>query len=160
MRRPVRIYCNVLRVCNPFRRRIRLWRQELLPPLRRGSQQKTVIEQQKSEYQNEVVQECVIRSEDDWNLPSRHDEKADDAPAPWQKQHEHQSELERQRGAGCEGVEAKRQVLRVPANPRGQRAVLIVLVHGGEVAPLGIAASELHHTRLKVDAKPLPLQQK
>src|SRR5208283_80836 len=108
MRRPVRIYGIVLRVCNPFRRRIRLWRQELLPRLRRDSQQKTVIQQQESEYQNEVVQECVIGGEDDWNLPSRHNEKADDAPAPWQKQHEHHSELKRQRGPCGEGVKSKR----------------------------------------------------
>ena len=87
--------------------------------------------------QNQVVQERVVRGEDDRNLPRGHNEEAEDAPAPRQKQHEHQAELQHQRGAGGEGVEPVRQVLHVPANPGRQRAVLVVLVHGGEVAPLG-----------------------
>src|SRR5580692_6867637 len=51
-------------------------------------------------------------------------------------------------------------MLYVPADPRGQRAVLVVLVHGGKVTPPGIAAGDFCHTRLEVDAKPFPLQQK
>ncbi len=50
-------------------------------------------------------------------------------------------------------------MLRVPADPRGQRAVLVVLVHRGEVAPGRVAARQLHHARLEVDAEPLPQQQ-
>ena len=52
-----------------------------------------------------------------------------------------------------------RQVLHVPANPGGQRPVLVILVHGGEVPPLRISAQNLDHAGFKVDAKPLPLQQ-
>ena len=52
-----------------------------------------------------------------------------------------------------------RQVLHVPADPRGQRAILVVLVHGRKVAPLRVAAGELHHARFEINPKPLPLQQ-
>ena len=48
------------------------------------------------------------------------------------------------------------KVLEVPANPCRQRAVLVVLVHGGEIAPCGIAALEFDDAGLEVDPEPLP----
>src|SRR5262245_14481126 len=53
-----------------------------------------------------------------------------------------------------------RKMLHIPSDPRGQRPVLVVLIHGSEVAPLRIAAQQLDRARLKIDAKPLPQQQK
>src|ERR1700753_2591465 len=50
-------------------------------------------------------------------------------------------------------------MLDIPADPAWQRAVLVVLVHCGQVTPLDIAAEPLHQARLEVDAEPLPLQQ-
>ncbi len=76
-----------------------------------------------------------------------------------QEQHEHQAEFQHQRGSGRKGMKPVRQMLYVPADPGGQRAVLVVVVHGGEVSPLNISAGQLHHARFEVDAKPLPLQQ-
>ncbi len=49
-----------------------------------------------------------------------------------------------------------RQVLDVPADPRWQRAVLVVLIHRREIAPFNIAAQQFHNAGLKVDAEPLP----
>ena len=37
-----------------------------------------------------------------------------------------------------------RQVLNIPANPGGQRTVLVVLVHSGQMPPLFVAAEQLH----------------
>src|SRR5580700_1852495 len=51
-------------------------------------------------------------------------------------------------------------MLHIPANPCRQRTVLVVLIHGGEVAPLLLATDQLHQARVEVDSKPLPLQQK
>src|SRR2546426_10963710 len=51
-----------------------------------------------------------------------------------------------------------RQMLHIPADPSGQRTILIVLVHRGQIAPLGISASYLRDARFEVDAEPLPLQ--
>ena len=50
-------------------------------------------------------------------------------------------------------------MLHVPADPGGQRAVLVVLVHRGEVTPLLVAAEPLHQPRFEVDTKPFPLQE-
>src|SRR5215467_11436334 len=52
-----------------------------------------------------------------------------------------------------------RKVLSVPANPGRQGAVLVVLVHGGEMPPLRIAAQQFDGARLEINPKPLPLQQ-
>ena len=51
-----------------------------------------------------------------------------------------------------------RQMLHIPADPSGQRPILVVLVHRGQVAPLGISAGDLCDARFEVDAEPLPLQ--
>src|SRR6516164_9769498 len=51
-------------------------------------------------------------------------------------------------------------MLHVPTDPGRQRTVLIVLVHGREVTPLGIVACDLDHSRLEIDAKPFPQQEK
>src|SRR2546427_11307908 len=52
------------------------------------------------------------------------------------------------------------QVMRIPANPGGQRAVLIVLVHGRQVTPLWIAPGDLGYAGLEVNREPNPQQQK
>ena len=52
------------------------------------------------------------------------------------------------------------QVLHVPANPSGKRTVLIIVVHGREVAPRIVAAGELHEAGFEIDAKPFPEKQK
>src|ERR1700739_3111647 len=51
-------------------------------------------------------------------------------------------------------------MLRVPADPGGEGTVLIVLVHGGEVAPLGVAAGDFGDAGFEVDTKPFPEKQK
>src|ERR1700677_3505096 len=56
-------------------------------------------------------------------------------------------------------MEPVRQMLHVPANPCGQRTLLIVLIHGCKVAPLWISTHDLRDAGLEVDAKPLPEQQ-
>ncbi len=71
-------------------------------------------------------------------------------------EHEFGGKGEEDRG----GVKSVREVLHVPANPARQRAILIVVVHGGEIAPGSVAAGELHHAGFEIDAKPFPEQQK
>src|SRR5712671_7434207 len=51
-------------------------------------------------------------------------------------------------------------MLQVPADPSGQRTILVILVHGGEVAPLGIAAGDLGDAGLEVNAEPFPKEKK
>ena len=123
------------------------------------AKQKLVIEQQKAEREHEVIQKRVIRGEDDADLPRRDDEEADQAHAAREEHHEHQAQLQPQRAGNRGGMEPVRQMLGVPPDPCRQRAVLVVLVHGREVAPLRVAARQLHHARFEVDAEPLPLQQ-
>src|SRR5207248_4245717 len=91
--------------------------------------------------------------------PDSRDEEADNPPTPWQRQHPHDPEFKNE---GCDNrsrMEPVRQMLGVPANPGWQRAILVVLIHGREVAPLDIVTEQLYRAGLKVDAKPLPLKQ-
>ena len=53
-------------------------------------------------------------------------------------------------------MEPVREVLDIPADPGGERAVLVVLVHRGEVTPFGIAGEQLDDAGFEVDAEPLP----
>src|ERR1700719_244418 len=48
----------------------------------------------------------------------------------------------------------------IPPDPGGQRTVLIILVHGGEVPPLGIAAGNFGDAGFEIDAEPFPQKQK
>src|SRR5580704_16900166 len=48
----------------------------------------------------------------------------------------------------------------VPADPCGQRTVLIEVIHGGEVPPGTVAAGHFGHARSEVDAEPFPAKQK
>src|SRR3954451_9617177 len=94
------------------------------------------------------------------NLPRRDDEEAHDSPWPRQEPDPHNDQLEGQSAKCNRDVKPVRKMLNVPADPRGQRAILVILVHGREVAPLRVAAGEFDHARLEIDAKPLPQQEK
>ena len=54
------------------------------------------------------------------------------ANAPWEKEHPDQPKFQHQRSGGAGDVKPMREVLDIPADPGGQWAVLVVLVHGGE----------------------------
>src|SRR5258708_30304920 len=51
-------------------------------------------------------------------------------------------------------------MLCVPADPGGQRTVLVILIHSGEIAPLRIAAGNFGDARFEVNAKPFPEEKK
>src|SRR5580700_9579863 len=50
-------------------------------------------------------------------------------------------------------------MLDVPSNPSRQRAILVILVHRREIAPLDIAARDFCYAGFEVDTKPFPKQQ-
>src|SRR5450432_2612430 len=52
-----------------------------------------------------------------------------------------------------------REMLHVPANPSGQRPILIILVHRREVPPLRIAADNFGHAGFEINSKPFPQEQ-
>lgn len=52
-----------------------------------------------------------------------------------------------------------RKMLDVPADPSGERAVLIIVVEGGEVAPFGIVAGDFGDAGFEIDAEPLPKEE-
>jgi hypothetical protein len=55
--------------------------------LRQKLRQEVVIQQKECQHQHKVIEECVVRRQDDAELPGRYDEKADNPPPPWQKKH-------------------------------------------------------------------------
>src|SRR5215472_4181021 len=118
-----------------------------------------VVEKKEAESEDEVIEECVVGGEDDDDFPRRDDEKQDEAHPAREEEHEDEEKFHRQREDHGGGVEPVGEMLNVPTDPGGERAVLVVLVHCGEVAPLRIAAQLLHQARLEVDAEPLPAEQ-
>src|SRR6266849_7017070 len=122
--------------------------------------EEAIVQKKNPERQNKIVQEGVVGSEDDADLPGRDDKEANDANAARQKKHPDEHELESEGAKGAGGVKPVRQVLGVPADPGGQRAVLIVLVHGGEMAPLRIAAGNFGDAGFEVNAEPFPEKKK
>ena len=50
--------------------------------------------------------------------------------------------------------------MEIPTDPSRERTVLVILVHGGEVAPLRIAAGDFGDAGLEVDAEPFPEKKK
>src|SRR5581483_6726895 len=106
--------------------------------------------------EDEVIQEGVIRGGNDDDLPGCDDEETDDADAPRQEKHEDKGQFHEERCPNGKGMEPVWKMLHIPADPGGERAILVVLVHGGEVAPFGIATEELNEAGFKVDTKPFP----
>src|SRR5580700_6096787 len=50
-------------------------------------------------------------------------------------------------------------MLNVPADPGRQRAILVIVVHRREIAPLDVTTRDLRNAGFEVDAKPFPKQQ-
>ena len=122
--------------------------------------EKYVVEQQDAERQDEVVEKCVVGGEDDGNFEWRDDAKAQDAETPGKKEQPDEDELGGESVEDGGGVKPVRQLLDLPANPGGERAVLVIVVHGGELAPGNVAAGDFGDAGFEIDAKPFPLKKK
>ncbi len=129
------------------------------PALGNEAGEEVVVEEEDGEDEDEVVEEGVVGGEDDACLPGGDDGKAGHAPGAGEEGHEDQDELHEEGGAGGGDVKPMGKLLEVPADPSWERAVLVVLVHGGEIAPGGVAGEELDEAGLEVDAEPLPEQE-
>src|ERR1700735_424082 len=118
-----------------------------------------IVEQEEAEREDDVIEKRVIRGEDNSDFKRRDDAKAGNAKRARQKEHPDEHQLDREREEHGEGVETMREVLHVPADPGGKRAILVVVVHGGEMAPGLVTARELRDAGFEVDAKPFPAEQ-
>ena len=128
------------------------------PALREKLQKKLIIEQKYSQREDEVIEKGVVGSEGDGDLQRREDEEADDAKTPREKQHPDYEQLGEESEKRGGGVEPMGKLLDIPPDPGGQRAVLIVLIHGGEIAPGGIAAEIFCEAGFEIDAEPNELE--
>ena len=97
--------------------------------------QQKVVEKQDAERKNQIVQESVVGGQDDADLESGGHTETHYAKAPREKKHPHQHQLHEERNGGRGSMEPMRKLLCIPADPRGQRTVLIIIVHRGEMAP-------------------------
>src|SRR5262249_15771966 len=77
-----------------------------------------------------------------------------------EKKHPDDEQFRKQGLKGCSGMKPVRPLLHVPADPSGQRAILVILIHRGEVAPSRIAAKILGNARFEIDCEPDKLQKK
>lgn len=135
-----------------------VWGEAGAPALGEEAEQGAVVQQKNPEKEDEVVEKRIVGRGDDADLPHRDDDETGDAPAPRKEGEKDEDEFHPQRQRGRKAVKGEREVLEVPADPGGQRAVLVVLVHRGEVAPGRVAGGELDDAGLKVDPEPLPEQ--
>src|SRR5439155_14831573 len=110
-------------------------------------------------HEHQIVEKRVVRCGDHADLPRRDNAEAHNAPGTWQKPDPYDDELERESAECGGGVKPMREMLDVPTNPRWQRAILVILVHRGEIPPLRIAAGKFDHAGFEVNAKPLPQQE-
>ena len=118
-----------------------------------------VVEEEEAEGEDEVVEEGVVGGEDDADFPGRDDAEADEADTAGEEKHPDDGEFHDEGAAGGADLEPVGQMLDVPADEGGQGTVLVVLVHRGEVTPLGIAGEQLDDAGFEIDAEPLPLQE-
>src|SRR6516165_1010736 len=116
--------------------------------------EKPVIEEKEAERKNDVIQKGVVGGQDDANLKKGHDKEAHDAETPRQEEHPYNDQFDTHSHRSCCRVEPVRQLLRVPADPGRQRAVLIILIHRREVSPGWIASEIFRDTRLEVNGEP------
>ena len=127
--------------------------------MREELQKKLIIEQKYSKRKDEVIEEGVVGGEGDGDLQRREDEEADDAKTARQKQHPDYEQLGEESEKGGGGVEPVGKLLDVPPDPGGQRAVLIILIHSGEIAPGGVAAEIFCEAGFEIDGEPNEVEQ-
>ncbi len=135
-------------------------RQGAPKPRRQQPSNTAVVQQQKSQRQHQVIQKRVVGRDNYADLPRCDNAKANEPRSPRQKHHPDHGQLHAQRACHCGRMKPVRQMLDIPPDPRGQRPVLVVLIHRRKIAPFRIAAEQFHQSGFKVDAEPLPLQQK
>src|SRR5712664_4444577 len=119
-----------------------------------------IVQKKNPEGKDEIVQKSVVGGEDDADLPGRDDEEANEANAARKEKHPDEDKLESESAKSAGGVKPLGQMLCVPADPGGQRTVLVILIHSGEMAPLRIAAGNFGDARFEVNAKPFPEEKK
>src|SRR6185312_12982717 len=93
--------------------------QQWLPFLRKNAGYGTIVKQQYAQCENQIIEERIVGGRDNYHLPSRCDKKTGDPPTTGKKHHPDQTKFERERCHYRGGMEPVRQVLHVPANPRG-----------------------------------------
>ena len=120
--------------------------------------ERLVVEQEHTQQQHQIVQERIIRRRDDADLERGDGYKAGNAKRARQPEHPHKDELDAEGEENGAGVVPVRPVLHIPPEPCRQRAVLVVLVHRREIAPVLVATGELHDPRLEVNPEPFPAQ--
>src|SRR5437016_13569907 len=103
-----------------------------------------VIKQQNAQDQNQIVEKRIIGGQDYYGLPDGDYEEQSDSPAPGKEHHPDQSEFHAQPGAGGETVKRVRQLLHVPADPRWQRTVPVVILHRAAATPFEIPTPPSH----------------
>jgi len=104
-----------------------------------------VVKQEEAQQENHIIQESVICGEDNGNFERRDDAKTENTKTPGEKKQPNEDEFSRKSVENGGGVKPVRQLLDVPANPSGERAVLVIVVHGGELAPGNVAAGDFGH---------------
>ncbi len=128
--------------------------------MRNETREEAIVEEKDGEGEDEIVEEGVVGAENHANLPDCDDEEANDANATREEQHPDQEKLKSESAKRGGSVEPGREMLEIPADPSRERTVLVILVHGGEMAPLGIATGDFGNAGLKVDAEPFPEKKK
>ena len=108
---------------------------------RRDPGELLVVEDEEQQRDGEVVEEAVVRGEQNTHLHAEHEDERRETDGRRAPQQERQPQLDDVREERARLVRPERHLVRPPADPRGQRCGLVVGRHRGEVAPGRIAES-------------------
>jgi hypothetical protein len=121
------------------------------PVLRQKSQEEAIVEKQDLQRKHKVIQESVVRRQNNTDLEWCNNPETQDAEAARQDHQPNKEQFDEECGEGGCGMKLVRKLLRIPAQPGGQRTILIVVVQGGEMAPPRIASEVFGKTGLEID---------
>ena len=93
-------------------------------------------------------------------MHGRDDEEANYAKTARKKPHPDHEEFRNQNKKRASGMKRVRKLLYIPADPGREWSILIVLIHGREIAPRRIAAKIFGDAGFEIDREPNKEQEK
>src|SRR5262249_12941562 len=119
----------------------------------------TVVEDEEQQRRGEIVEEPVVRGEDDADLHRQHAGERDQPQAPRTPNEERETELRDVDEDRRVAMRPKGHLVRPPSDPGRERRAPVVGDHGREIPPGGVAEEELREPRFDVQPEDEPEHQ-
>src|SRR5207244_13475505 len=118
-----------------------------------------IIEQSDAKQEREQVEKTIVAGQENEQLQNHECEAAQMAQPAWKENQEgdHQLDEEHHRGTGL--LKTVRQLVRIPADPGGQRLGFVVVEQRGKVMPGGITADQFNRSGFEHQPEQQPAQE-